>query len=61
MDTLTSDVHIVLGEYSRTDSQDSHVADKTDICISLNNDNREIIRRKTFGGNDGKKGWIMCF
>lgn len=55
MDTLTSDVHIVLGEYSRTDSQDSHVADKTDICISLNNDNREKIRRKTFGGNDGKK------
>lgn len=56
MDTLTSDVHIVLGEYSKTDSHDSHIADKTDICTSLNNDNREIIGRKIFGGNDGRKG-----
>lgn len=55
MDTLTSDVHIVLGEYSKTDSHDSHIADKTDICTSLNNDNREMIGRNIFGGNDGRK------
>lgn len=48
------DVHIVLREYSKADSDYSHIADKTDICTSLDNDNSEMIGRKIFGGNDGR-------
>lgn len=55
MDTLTSDVHIVLRENSKTDSDDIHTADKTDICTSLNNDNREMIGREILEGNEQRK------
>lgn len=45
MDTLTSDIHRG-AEYSTADRNDRHTLDKTDTCVSLDDDNGGMTGRK---------------